>query len=107
VYLCGFSQGAIMSYSVGLTQPDKINGMAIMSGRLLEDVKPFIKDSAQLANLKVFVSHGNNDQVLGVHYATESVAYLKQKGLNPTFKIYPDGHTISAAMLKDLVSWLE
>lgn len=107
VYLCGFSQGAIMSYSVGLTQPDKIKGIAIMSGRLLEEVGPLIKDSAQLSGLKIFVSHGTQDNVLGVHYATESVAYLKQKGLNPTFKTYPDGHTISAAMLKDLVGWLE
>lgn len=107
VYLCGFSQGAIMSYSVALTQPNKIKGIAAMSGRLLEEVKPQIKDSAQLAHLKVFVSHGSNDQVLGVHYANESIAYLKQKGLQPTFKTYPDGHTINAAMLKDLLEWLE
>ena len=107
VYLCGFSQGAIMSYSVGLTQPTKIKGIAAMSGRLLEEVRPLIKDSAQLSGLKIFISHGTQDNVLGIHYANESVTYLKQKGLHPTFKTYPDGHTISAAMLKDLEGWLE
>ena len=42
VYLCGFSQGSIMAYSVGLTVPEKIKGIAIMSGRLLEEIKPII-----------------------------------------------------------------
>jgi phospholipase/carboxylesterase len=29
VYVCGFSQGAIMSYSLGLARPDKIKGIAV------------------------------------------------------------------------------
>ena len=29
VYLCGFSQEAIMSYSVALTRPDLVKGIAI------------------------------------------------------------------------------
>ena len=39
IYLCGFSQGAIMSYSVALTKPGLIKGIAVMSGRLLEEIK--------------------------------------------------------------------
>ena len=39
VYLCGFSQGAIMSYSAGLTAPELFKGIAAMSGRLPEEVK--------------------------------------------------------------------
>lgn len=106
IFLCGFSQGAIMAFSVGLTQPDKIKGIAVMSGRLLEEVKPLIKPSASLKNLNVFISHGNNDNVLGVHYARESVTYLQTLGINPAFKEYPEGHTISNAMLADLINWL-
>lgn len=106
IYLCGFSQGAIMAYSVGLTRPDKIKGIAVMSGRLLEEVKPLIKPSASLKNLNVFISHGTNDNVLGVHYARESVTYLHTLGVNPYFKEYTEGHTISNAMLTDLINWL-
>lgn len=107
IYLCGFSQGAIMAYSVGLTHPDKIKGIAVMSGRLLEEVKPLIKPSAALKKLNVFISHGTNDNVLGIHYAKESNSYLKELGINPTFKEYPEGHTISNAMLTDLITWLK
>lgn len=106
VYLCGFSQGAIMSYSVGLTGPDKIKGIAILSGRLLEEVKPLIKPGAQLKQLNVFISHGTNDNVLGVHYAQSSNSYLKELGINSTYKEYPEGHTISNAMIADLLKWL-
>jgi phospholipase/carboxylesterase len=106
IYLCGFSQGAIMAYSVGLTRPDKIKGIAIMSGRLLEEVKPLIKPSDQLKQLQVFISHGTQDNVLGIHYAKESIAYLKTLGINPTFKEYSEGHGINTNMLTDLVNWL-
>ncbi len=106
VYLCGFSQGAIMSYSVGLTSADKIKGIAVLSGRLLEEVKPLIKSSAQLKQLNVFISHGTNDNVLGIHYAQSCNSYLKELGINATYKEYPEGHTISNAMIADLLNWL-
>lgn len=106
VYLCGFSQGAIMAYSVGLTRPDKIKGIAVLSGRLLEEVKPLIKQSEALSKLKVFISHGTQDNVLPVHYANEASAYLKGLGISPDYKEYPEGHTISSGMLDALAEWL-
>lgn len=107
VYLCGFSQGSIMAYSVGLTVPGKIKGIAIMSGRLLEEVKPIIASKDKLKNLKVFISHGTNDNVLPINNAREANTYLKQLGINTTYKEYPEPHTISNAMFNDLLIWLK
>lgn len=107
VYLCGFSQGSIMAYSVGLTVPEKIKGIAIMSGRLLEEVKPIIAGKDKLKNLNVFISHGTNDNVLPVSNAREANTYLKQLGINATYKEYPEPHTISNAMFNDLLIWLK
>ncbi len=106
IYLLGFSQGAIMSYSVGLTRPDLIKGMAIMSGRLLEDVKPMIKANDQLKQLSIFISHGTNDPVLNIQNARDAVAYLKTLNLNPTYKEYTEGHSINNQMLSDVKNWL-
>ena len=106
IYLAGFSQGAIMAYSVGLTRPDLIHGIAIMSGRLLEEVKPLITPKEKLGKLKVFISHGTNDQTLGIHYARESVTYLKTLNINPSYKEYVEGHGINKAMLSDMINWL-
>ena len=107
VYLCGFSQGAIISYSVALTRPDLVQGIAVMSGRLLEDVKPLVKPSPDLSHLQVFISHGTQDPVLPAQGAYDAAAFLRSLGLAPVLKTYPAGHTISAAMLQDLITWLK
>lgn len=105
IYLVGFSQGAIMSYAVGLSNPCIIKGIGVMSGRLLEDTKPLIKKD-HLKSLSVFISHGTEDPVLGIHYAREANTYLKELNVTPVFKEYKDGHTINQLMLKDLIDWL-
>jgi phospholipase/carboxylesterase len=60
VYLCGFSQGAISSYSVGLTRPDLVHAIGILSGRLLDEVKPSIVSPDKLKNLHVFCLSWHN-----------------------------------------------
>lgn len=106
IYLVGFSQGAIMSYAVGLSNPDKIKGIAIMSGRLLDETKSLV-NKEQVKSLKVFISHGTEDPVLGVHYAREANQYLKAQGLTPVYKEYKATHTITQNMLLDLIEWLK
>lgn len=106
VYLLGFSQGGIMSYNVALTNPEKVAGIAVMSGRLMPEIKPLVVADERLKQLQIFVSHGKQDNVLKFAYAEEAVAYLKSKGIQPGFHIYDEGHTISGQMLADAVAWL-
>lgn len=106
VYLCGFSQGAIMAYSVGLTIPDIIKGIAIMSGRLLEEVKPLIAANEKLQQLQVFIAHGINDTTLNIQYAREAHNYLASLHIHPTYKEYIYGHGINSEMLTDLLNWV-
>ncbi|WP_051929440.1 alpha/beta hydrolase [Flavobacterium sp. 83] len=107
VYLMGFSQGGIMSYSVALTAPEKIKGIAVMSSRLLPEVKPLIADEKRLEKLKVFVSHGRQDAVLHFPFATDAVSYLQTKGIKPEFHQYDEGHTINKQMFDDVNLWLK
>ncbi len=107
VYLCGFSQGAIMSYSVALTRPDLVKGIAIMSGRLLDEIKPQIVSKEKLSHLKIYISHGSTDNTLPIQYAINAIAFLQTLGLSPTLKQYNAGHTINHEMLNDLLNWLK
>lgn len=106
IYIAGFSQGAIMAYSLGLSEPQKFKGVAAMSGRILEETKPKIASKEKLAGVNMFISHGTMDNVLKVGFARESKAFLNGLNINPTYKEYPEGHTISQEMLMDLVNWL-
>lgn len=105
IYLVGFSQGAIMSLSVALTHPEKVKGIGLLSGRLLEEIKPFV-NVGQVSNLDVFISHGIQDIVLPVAYAEDAAFYLKSLGVKVNFKKYAEGHGINQEMLTDIIYWL-
>ena len=106
VYLCGFSQGGIMSYSVALTRPDLVKGAAIMSGRLLDEVKPLVKTSPELKKVRFFISHGDADKMIEAQAAKDAEAFLKKYDLVPTLKMYKAGHEINPTMFKDLLNFL-
>ncbi|PJZ83582.1 alpha/beta hydrolase [Leptospira harrisiae] len=107
VWIGGFSQGAIMSYSIGLLYPNKIKGIFALSGRLLEENKEMIKVTEELLTKKIFISHGSNDRVLSVEYARSVKRYLESIGILPQYHEYEEGHSINREMLKDLIQWLE
>lgn len=108
VYLCGFSQGGIMSYSIALTHPELIKGIAVMSGRLLPEIKPLIAADDKLTQLDIFISHGDNDKVLNIDYAHDAKKYLEQHKLKPMYHEYAGaGHEINKQMFADLLDWLK
>ena len=106
IYLVGFSQGAIMAYSLGLTEPHKFKGIAAMSGRILNEMKPIVAPQEKLNGLNIFITHGTIDPVINIKNARESKAFLNTLNIQPIYKEYPEGYTISQQMLEDLVAWL-
>ncbi|MBD1362597.1 esterase [Mucilaginibacter sp. ZT4R22] len=106
VFLGGFSQGGIMSYSVGLTFPKKLAGIFILSSRLLPEVKPLIRSKEELQSLPIFIAHGKNDPVLPLAYAHDALAYLKPMTNNITYNEYDMVHTLGDKELGDLVDWI-
>tara|TARA_Y100000782_G_C10184180_1_gene265521 strand:+ start:3064 stop:3783 length:720 start_codon:yes stop_codon:yes gene_type:complete len=106
VYLMGFSQGAIMSLSIGLTHPEKVAGIAPFSGRTLQETRDQIQPGTDYSQLRVFLAHGTIDNMLPFHYANESKALLDELEINTTFKSYPIGHGISMEEFTDFQQWL-
>jgi phospholipase/carboxylesterase len=108
VYLVGFSQGAVMSYEVGLTYPRTFRGIGILSGDLYPSLKARLQPSPPLGQLRVFISHGDADQRIPPELAADSVTTLRRLGMRPEFHLYPGmGHEIDSDALGDLVHWLK
>ncbi|GAA4437328.1 phospholipase/carboxylesterase [Pontibacter saemangeumensis] len=107
VYLGGFSQGAIMSYSIGLKHPELVAGILAFSGRILQEIRPLVQQNAALQQLKVFISHGTQDNMLPVHYAREAKAYLEDKGVQLTYHEEDMGHQLNSQVVADVVNWLQ
>ena len=108
VFLVGFSQGAIMSYEVGLRKPALVRGIAALSGSVLPVLKAELKPSESLGKLAIFIGHGTLDQALPYASATQANEVLVGLGLTPEFHGYPGmPHTISETEVRDLKAWLE
>lgn len=106
VTLIGFSQGSILSYSIALSYPKKVQKVAAMSGYLNLDI---IKENYQnndFSNLEIFASHGTQDQVIPVEWARKSSAILKNLKIKTTYNEYPIGHGVSPQNFNDLKIWL-
>ena len=108
VFLVGFSQGAIMSYEVGLRKPALVRGIAALSGSVLPVLKAELKPSESLGKLAIFIGHGTLDQALPYASATQASEVLVGLGLTPEFHGYPGmPHTVSETEVQDLKAWLE
>lgn len=108
VFLVGFSQGAIMSYEVGLRHPEAVGGIAALSGRILPVLKSELKPDEKRQELAIFIGHGTADKRLPYKDGTDANSLLQKLALKPEFHGYEGlGHSISAAEVQDLSAWLQ
>ena len=106
VYLMGFSQGAIMSASVALTQPELVAGAVLMSGRILPEIRPLIASNEELSGFPFLVVHGTVDMVLPITHGHASRELLSSLPVDLTYHEYPMGHEVNQESLSDVTTWL-
>lgn len=106
VTLVGFSQGAILSYAVALTYPEKIKRVLAMSGYLNMDIVGKSLHAEDVSKLRFFISHGVVDQVIPIEWARKAPEFLKNLGLDVEYHEYNAGHGVAPQNFYDLVSWL-
>lgn len=101
----GFSQGAVLAQTLGLTLIPALHGVVALSGYIPAFVKSeYVKQSVEKQH--VFISHGDYDYVIPSHWSEESKDYFESLGANVTFKTYPDGHGVTPDNHKDLTTFL-
>ncbi|MEN8768694.1 MAG: alpha/beta hydrolase-fold protein [Candidatus Arcticimaribacter sp.] len=105
VSLLGFSQGAILSWAVGLSHPERIEKIIALSGYVNEDIFGYAKEG--LDQLRIFSSHGTEDPTLPVDWARKGIALVENKNLKVAYKEYPAGHGINPENFADLLAWLK
>jgi phospholipase/carboxylesterase len=106
VYLMGFSQGAILSLSLALTQPEKLASVVVMSGRIVPDTISNTASKELLKDFPIFMTHGTLDDVLPIAKAREAKELLSQLPVNLIYREYEMGHQVSQESLNDVTGWL-
>ncbi|WP_432670727.1 alpha/beta hydrolase [Flavobacterium sp. SM2513] len=107
VTLLGFSQGTILSYSIALSYPEKVQRVVALSGYLNEEIIVENYKNNNFSNLQMFVSHGSVDQVIPVDWAKKAPGILDSLHIPNSFKEYPVGHGVTPQNFIDLKNWLE
>jgi phospholipase/carboxylesterase len=95
ISLVGFSQGAALSYTYALLHPDRVSAVAGLSGFLPDGVMPLIREHP-LEDMPIFVTHGNQDELVPIERARKSVDLLEEAGAQVTYCEDDVGHKLSA-----------
>jgi phospholipase/carboxylesterase len=104
--LGGFSQGAVMTYALGLgsgrTRPA---GLIALSG-FIPTVPGFELDlSAPLP--RVAIGHGSADAVIAVEWGRDALAQLEAADADVVYREAPSmGHSIDPVLLAELPAWI-
>ena len=103
--LGGFSQGAVMSYALGLGS-DRPRPAAILAlSGFIPTVDGFELDLAP-ALPSVAIGHGTLDPVIGVEWGRRARATLEAAGADVLYRESPLPHTVDPPFLRDLAGWL-
>ena len=104
VSILGFSQGAILSWSIGIEHPDLIKNIIPLSGFYHPEITS--NNLNFKFRLNCFSSHGINDEVIPIDWARRGIQILEKKNINIEFNEYQSGHEISKENLRDVIKWL-
>ncbi|MDR1877352.1 MAG: phospholipase [Flavobacteriaceae bacterium] len=107
INLLGFSQGAIISFSLALHHPDKFKKVLCLSGypepELLKDVE-LGKDFSQL---EFFFSHGKDDPVIPIAWSRQFKSICEELNLDYEYHEYLAGHGINSENYYDMLNFLQ
>jgi phospholipase/carboxylesterase len=105
--LGGFSQGAVMSYALGLGAGRPSPAAILAMSGFVPTVEGFELDLGSRAGLPVSISHGANDPVISVEFGRDARDRLSAAGLDVSYREDPVGHTISTGALAQAQSVLD
>lgn len=107
IWLCGFSQGAILSYGIALNHPEKVKFVACLSGYPEKDFIGEIDQNKDYSNLDFFISHGTEDAVIPIEWARMGKPLLDDLKIKNEYHEYRAGHGIAPQNYYDLMSWMK
>lgn len=104
-FLLGFSQGAILSYSLSFFYPNKIQHVIALSGYINTELLP--ATISKEIKTDYYCSHGIVDQVLPIGWARKSKPFLDNLSLKNRYSEYNVGHGVAPQNFYSFKTWIE
>ena len=106
IVLMGFSQGCAMTLLTGLRAPNRLAGLAALSGYLPLPQSTAAERSAANADVPVFMAHGEDDDIVVPERGEAARDELQALGHAVDWRTYPMGHSVCPEEVADLNRWL-
>ena len=105
IILAGFSQGGAVNYHAGLTYDKPLGGILALSTFFptAESVTPHPASHG----LPIQIFHGQQDPILNVCMAKNSIKYLNSLGFHPDYKEYAMEHSVCPEEIRDIAVWIK
>lgn len=107
ITLLGFSQGAILSYGVALTYPEKVNNIIALSGYVNTGILATNIDPCKFEHLNFYCSHGSLDQVIPIDWARKSIEFLKSLNVEHQYSEFSVGHGVAPQNFYEFNEWVK
>lgn len=104
--LGGFSQGSMMTMQVAVNLREKLKGMILFSGSLINRTEWEAK-SAHISGIPFLQSHGRADQILGFQYADRLYQLLSSAKLQGEWVPFNGGHEIPMPVIQKAGTFLD
>lgn len=101
--LGGFSQGGIVATEIGLTLPDQLRGLLLLSTTLVHQER---LKSLKPQPTSFFQSHGRQDEILPFKRAEQLTRLLSELGLKGRLHAFNGGHELPPDILGNMRTYL-
>jgi len=105
IWLCGFSQGGILSYALAIQYPEIFKKAICLSAYPEKNIIQDIENN-DYTQSKFFISHGKEDAVIPIEWARNAESIMKENRIDYFYKEYNSGHGINADNYRDLMLWI-
>lgn len=106
IVLAGFSQGCAMTLLAGLRYPERLAGLAGLSGYLPLMASTASERHSANAETPIFMAHGSQDDVVAIERGRTARDALAALGYRIDWHDYPMAHSMCMEEVQDLNRWL-
>ncbi|MBX2881908.1 MAG: carboxylesterase [Granulosicoccus sp.] len=107
ILLAGFSQGGAIALYTGLTTSHTLCGILALSTYLPIHDETLASLTEHAQKVPIFMTHGEFDDVINLHYAERSRDLMLKHKLNVQWQQYPMGHNVSQQQIADIAAWMK
>jgi phospholipase/carboxylesterase len=103
----GFSQGGVMTYTLGCSAPERFAAVIALSTWLPANLADTLPHVAVPHHPPVLVHHGSRDVQIEVERGRQAIETLRQRQVPVTYREYDMGHEINGRSLSEMSAWIQ